>query len=125
MSSQDQKLIIRPTSHDDVREYHLPQQITDLPYAEFFQPMYESLESEFTSLGDTGKQIADQLMNKRNEKTISRVTFRPFSVRVYKAPTADWPTVENSVIQALKNALGTELKPVQYGTARYREYALA
>jgi hypothetical protein len=126
MGSQDQKLIIRPTSDDNVREYHLAEQITDLPYAEFFQPMYESAESEFSELGAKGKEIADQLMDKRHEKTISRVTFRPFSVRVYKSPTADWATVETGiVIQALKSVLGGNLQPVQYGTAKYREYALA
>jgi len=126
MSPQDQKVIIRPTSNEDVREYHLAEQITDLPYAEFFQPMYGSSESEFSGLGAKGKEIADQLMDKRHERTISRVTFRPFSVRVYKSPTADWATVETGIVlQALKSALGANLQPVQYGTAKYREYALA
>jgi hypothetical protein len=126
MTAQEQKVIIRPTSNEDVREYHLAEQITDLPYAEFFQPMYGSPESEFNDLGAKGKAIADQLMDKRHERTISRVTFRPFSVRVYKSPTADWATVETGiVIQALKSVLGANLQPVQYGTAKYREYALA
>jgi hypothetical protein len=126
MGSQDQKLIIRPTSDDNVREFHLAEQITDLPYAEFFQPMYGSPEAEFNDLGTKGKEIADLLMDKRHEKTISRITFRPFSVRVYKSPTADWATVETGIVlPALKSVLGGDLQPVQYGTAEYREYALA
>lgn len=125
MALQEQKLIIRPTSDEDVREYHLAEQITDLPYAEFFQPLYGS-ESEFGRLGAKGKGIADQLMDKRHERTISRVTFRPFSVRVYKSPTADWATVETGiVIPAFKAVIDANLQPVQYGTSQYREYALA
>ena len=126
MGSQEQKVIIRPTSNENVREYHTATQITDLPYAEFFQPMYGSLDSEFGNLGSKGKEIADQLMDSRHEKTISRITFRPFSVRVYKSPTADWAMVEAGiVIPALKSAIGEDLKPLQYGTTKYREYALA
>lgn len=125
MSSHNKQVTIRPTSNDDVREYHLSEQITDQPYYEFFQPMYGS-DADFDMVGEKAKQIAGQLMNQRHEKTISRVTFRPFSLRVYKAPTADWGTVESSiVIPALKSVIGDSLQLVQYGSAKYRELVLA
>jgi hypothetical protein len=125
LSSGSKQVTIRPTSNDDVREYHLSEQITDQPYYEFFAPMYGS-DEDFEMVGEKAKKIAGQLMDPRHEKTISRVTFRPFSVRVYKAPTADWATVESIiVIPALKSVLGDTFQTVQYGSAKYRQLSLA
>jgi hypothetical protein len=126
MNSTTKQIIVRPTSNDDVREYHVTGvKITDQPYAEFFSPLYGS-DKDFEHLGEQGQELADSLMDKANEKMISRVTFRPNSVRVYKSPTADWTTVEkNIVIPALQKTFGTEFKPIQYGSTKFRELAFA
>lgn len=125
MSSQDKQVTIRTTSDEDVREYHLGDQITKMPYAEFCQPLYGAGE-EIEQLGPQGKQFADQLMDKSHAETISRITMRPFSVRVYKLPNSSWAKVEADIVfPALKSAFGKELQPVQYGTVEYREVVLA
>jgi hypothetical protein len=126
MTAETKQIIVRPTSSDDVREYHLTgAKITDKPYSEYFFPLYGS-DKDFESLGEQGQELADTLMAKANEKMISRVTIRPHSVRVYKTPTADWATVEkNIVISALQSTFGAEFKPIQYGSTQYRELAFA
>jgi hypothetical protein len=125
MTSQSKQVTIRPTSNENVREYHLGDKITNMPYQEFFQPLYGS-EQEIDQLGPQGKQFADQLMDKRHAETIERITLRPFSVRVYKLPTSSWAKAEADIVfPALKSAFGTDLQPVQYGTVEYRERVLA
>ena len=125
MTSQSKQVVIRPTSNENVREYHIiGEQISNLPYAEFWHPMRES-ESEFDALGAKGKKFATKLMGKGNEKTIARTVFRPESVRVYKSPVSDWATVETTIVlPALNEALGATFQPVQYGSIKHRELAL-
>ncbi len=125
MTSQDKQVTIRTTSDENVREYHLGDKITDMPYAEFFQPLYGA-EQEIEELGPKGKKFADQLMDARHSETISRITLRPLSVRVYKLPNSSWTKVEaNIVFPALRSAFSTDFQPIQYGTAKYRELVLA
>jgi hypothetical protein len=125
MSSEDKKVCIRTTSDENVREYHLGEKLTDMPYAEFFQPLYGA-EQEIDQLGEKGKKFADRLMDKVHAETISRITLRPFSVRIYKQQNISWATVEgNIVLPALKSAFGAEFQPIQYGTAKYRELVLS
>jgi hypothetical protein len=125
MSSQDQQVTIRPTSDENVREYHLREKITDMPYAEFFTPLYEA-EQEIDELGPKGKKFADKLMDKAHSETISRITIRPHSVKVYKQPNVSWATVEgNIVFPALESSFDKAIRPIQYGTAKYRELVLA
>jgi hypothetical protein len=118
-----QQIIVRPTSNDGVREFHVvgDQIISNVPYAEFWHPMHGT-ENEFEALGAMGKQIAASLMGKQNETSVSRITIRPGSVRVYKTSTADWATLENKVvIPALQSVLGSNFQPVQYGSAKQRQ----
>ena len=126
MDTKTKQIVVRPTSSDDVREYHIVgAKITDQPYAEFFLPMYDS-EADFEFLGEQGQELADSLANKANEKMISRIVLRPSSVRVYKTHAIDWATLErNTVIKALQGVFGTDFKPIQYGAVKYRELTLA
>ena len=126
MAPQTKQIVVRPTSNEIAREYHLVgAQITDQPYAEFFHPLYGS-EADFEFLGEQGQELVDMLMDEAHEKMISRVSLRPNSVKIYKSPTADWATVEkNVVIKALQSAFGADFKPIQYGSVKYRELALA
>jgi len=126
MTTQTKQISVRPTSSDDVREYHITgAKITDQPYTEFFSPLYGS-ETDFAFLGEEGQELAESLMDKRHEKFISRITIRPHSVRVYKSPTADWATVEKTIVMpAIQSTFGEQFKPVQYGTKKYRELTFA
>jgi hypothetical protein len=125
MTTQSKKVTIRTTSDENVREYHLGEKITDMPYAEFFQPLYGA-EQEIEQLGPKGKKFADRLMDKAHAESISRITLRPLSVRIYKQPNVSWATVEgNIVFPALMSAFDTDFEPIQYGTAKYRDLVIA
>lgn len=126
MPPQAKQIVVRPTSNDIAREYHIAgAQITDQSYAEFSHPLYDSVE-DLDFLGEQGQELAEALMDEAHEKMISRVTFRPCSVKVYKSPMADWATVERDiVIKAIQSTFGNEYKPIQYGSTKYRELALA
>ncbi|MBA3757519.1 hypothetical protein H0X09_01490 [Candidatus Saccharibacteria bacterium] len=130
MNPQAKQVIVRPTSTESAREYHLEGDGIKLtasgqPYQPFWHPMYDS-GAQFEGLSPIGKQIADRIMGKGFEKSISRITFRPESVKVYKAPTADWTTVEEDIVlPSLKEVFGENLQPVQFGTTKQRELVLA
>jgi hypothetical protein len=118
------RVLVRPTSDKDVREYHIiGERISDLPYARFFRPTWGT-EKEFASLGSGGEGLAAQLMSPDNGNTIEMITFRPESVRVQKAPTADWGSLEpKTVIPALQEALKSEIEVRQYGHNELRQLA--
>lgn len=127
MSQKKQVVSVRPTSNDDIREYHLvlPEgTISDSPYEGFWHPMHGS-EAEFEALGPKGKKLAQLLMAQRYEKSITRISFRPQSIKVYKAPTADWASVEKDIIIPTFKEVFGNIEAVQYGTAKYRELVLA
>jgi hypothetical protein len=122
-STKGNFVVVRPTTDINVREYHLlGQSISDLPYAEFYHPLYESSKEDFGDLGPTGKEIVGEVMAEGNKKSIERITFRPNSVRIYKLPSSDWDSVEtNIVFKALNNALNITLQPVMYGTSQFHQ----
>lgn len=123
MDSQKVQIVVRPTGSDDVREYHILDNTSQgIHYAEFWHPMHGS-EEEFEILGPQGKKLVSKLMDKSNDKSVSRTTFRfQPSFRVYKSPTADWTSVEtNTVIPALKQAFGDNIELIQHGKLKQRE----
>jgi hypothetical protein len=113
----NQAIIVRPTSHTDVREYHIKgETISELPYAEFSRPLWSDAESRFTELGPKGQAIAEKLMSPDREDEIERITFRPRSVRVYRAPSTSWGKLEwNVIVPAIKDSLDdSDVTVMQY-----------
>jgi hypothetical protein len=113
VSSTSTTVIVRPTSDRDVREYHITgRPISDLPYAEFFRPLW-GLEQNFGELGPTGEQLVRQLMDESHPE-VERVSFRPQSIRISRSPNVAWEQVEeDAVMPALQAALGEQHLTIQ------------
>lgn len=119
-------VLCRPTSDGNVREYHiLDAQISEVPYLDFFRPTWGT-EDEFSLLGPAGEKIAQGLMNPDHGEKIERIAFHTDSVRVRKTATANWGSLEPSIIKpAIEAGLEDNIEMRQYRRAKLRQLTYA
>lgn len=108
-TSGKKQVMVRPTSDPDVFEYHIIKtRISDLPHAEFYQPIDTSDRQLFAGLGTVGTKIAQTLMASAQAEKIERISLLPESIRVRKSPTVSWTTANKAVITALQKSLDVQ-----------------
>lgn len=119
-------ILCRPTSDSNVREYHLIDgRISEVPYLDFFRPTWGT-EDEFSLLGPAGEKIAQTLMNPDNGEKIERIAFHTDSLRIRKTATANWGSLEPSIIKpAIEAGLDDEIEMRQYRRAKVRQVSYA